>query len=151
MVKLSFTLNINAPVGEVFNYFSRFETIKEWDPNVRESRLVSSTKDHIGDEYHLVTIWNGQDSCMTYFTTEYEHNKKITLFAENDKITSKDQICFAEGDQPKTTKFTYNANIKLKGLLKIFTVFIVSDLEKLADDTKQGVIKKVREIFPERN
>jgi hypothetical protein len=39
------------------------------------------------------------------------------------------------------------ANIKLKGFLKIFTVFIKSDLEELAEQTRQGIIKRSGEIF----
>lgn len=81
MVKLAFSITVNAPVDQVFGYFSRFETIREWDPNVRESQLVSMSEGHIGDEYRLITIWKDEESCMTYRTTEYEHNRKITLFA----------------------------------------------------------------------
>lgn len=84
---------------------------------------------------------------MTYRTTEYEVNRKVTFYAENDKITSKDEMEFERGDVEGTTLFTYKANIKLKGFLKIFTVFIKSDLEELAEQTRQGIIKRSGEIF----
>jgi hypothetical protein len=52
-------------------------------------------------------VWKKEESCMTYRTTEYEVNRKVTFYAENDKITSKDEMEFERGDVEGTTLFTY--------------------------------------------
>jgi hypothetical protein len=52
-------VTVQRPITEVFEYFSRFETISEWDPNVRQSKLTKSTASHIDDQYELITVWKG--------------------------------------------------------------------------------------------
>lgn len=81
---------------------------------------------------------------MTYITTEYEHLKKIVLVGQNDKVRSKDTMIFEPGAEPGTTNLTYKASIELKGFLKVFTVFILSDLNKLAEDSKVGLLKRCK-------
>jgi hypothetical protein len=74
----------------------------------------------------------------------------VVLFGETDRITSRDTLLFEAGQQPGTTKFTYKASIEFKGFLKLFTVFVVYDLHKLAEDTERGVLKRCQELFPQR-
>ena len=40
MVKLSYFFRVQAPVAPLWDYFSQFETIAEWDPNVVEAKLI---------------------------------------------------------------------------------------------------------------
>lgn len=40
MVKLSYVFRVETPVSPLWEYFSRFETIAEWDPNVLEAEVV---------------------------------------------------------------------------------------------------------------
>ena len=72
MVLLNFTLFVRAPLPTVFAYFSRFEKIAEWDPNVKESKLTKETKTMLGSQYDLVTVWKGKESDITYEMIEYE-------------------------------------------------------------------------------
>lgn len=48
MVKLVFQVEVSRPIEEVFGYFARFETIEEWDPNVRSSKLVREAPGQVG-------------------------------------------------------------------------------------------------------
>jgi len=59
MVNLKFSVVVPRPLEEVFGYFSRFETISEWDPNVRESKLRRNLENRLGQEYDLITVWKG--------------------------------------------------------------------------------------------
>ena len=39
MVFLNYTILVKAPLPKVWSYFSRFETISEWDPNVKSAKI----------------------------------------------------------------------------------------------------------------
>lgn len=40
MVKLGFRLQTKGSLEKVFDYFSRFEKISEWDLNVQSSKII---------------------------------------------------------------------------------------------------------------
>jgi hypothetical protein len=60
-------------------------------------------------------------------------------------------MTFEENKNGNGTNILYEADISLKGIFWIFTPFIISDLDKLADDCKNGLIKKSKELFEEVN
>lgn len=59
MVLLSYSIQVKAPRQQVWDYFSRFERIEEWDPNVSKSKVGKRMPELIGTTYDLVTVFNG--------------------------------------------------------------------------------------------
>jgi ligand-binding SRPBCC domain-containing protein len=43
MVHLEFTIPVNANLQTVWDYFSRFEIVPEWDPNTKVVRTLKKT------------------------------------------------------------------------------------------------------------
>ena len=72
MVKLSFSFFTPASLPNVWAYFSRFDNIAQWDPNVRSSKVLKQTEGAVGSTYDLVTIWKGKESSMVYEMEAYE-------------------------------------------------------------------------------
>lgn len=150
MVVLSFSFFADDTIDKVAAYFSNFETIMEWDPNVKKSKLIKETNNKVGSEYALVTIWGDKQNDIVYTVLEYKHNKYIKLKGENNLVEAIDEIFFEPGDKPNKTKVSYKADISLKGVGWLITPFIVKDLEKIAVDCEAGMIKRANIKFGRR-
>lgn len=61
---------------------------------------------------------------------------------ENKTTVVVDEIFFEQ--KGSSTQITYVADISLKHILKIFTPFIMGDLNKLAADAQQGMQAKIK-------
>ena len=60
MVRLSYEFRLNASFDEVWKYFSNFETIEQYDPCVKSSKLLNKNVEKIGTTYEITTIHNGK-------------------------------------------------------------------------------------------
>jgi len=58
MVNLSYKLQIEADMNEVWEYFSQFHKITEWDPNTRKCEIVEKKKGEVGSIYNITTFFN---------------------------------------------------------------------------------------------
>lgn len=59
MVKLNFVIFTPAPIEKAWDYFAKFETTAEWDPNVKSAKLSKYSENGVGSIYDLVTLFNG--------------------------------------------------------------------------------------------
>lgn len=60
MVKLSFTVYVPAPLEKVWNYFSNFETVAEWDPNTPYVKQIKETPQKVGSLFDVKTLFKGK-------------------------------------------------------------------------------------------
>lgn len=77
MVKLSFIEYAPAPLPKVWEYFSKFENIAEWDPNTKRITPKSSTPGKVGSTYTIITLWKGDESELDYKLTAIDNYKRI--------------------------------------------------------------------------
>lgn len=69
--------------------------------------------------------------------------EKLVVYGENDTVTGLDTILFSDVATPGSTQIDYEAELKLKGVLSLFTWFISSDLHNLAIEARKGLEKSV--------
>ena len=48
MVLLTFKVRISATIDEVWNYYSNFANLHEWDPNIRKVKLITEKDASVG-------------------------------------------------------------------------------------------------------
>lgn len=104
-------------LDEVFAYLSDFSTTREWDPGVLEAERLGGPAVGEGTEFRLVAEFLGRKNELTYRIVEYDPPHAVTVRGENATVVSRDRITFesiAEG-----TRVTYNADLALKGVLRI--------------------------------
>ena len=66
MVLLNFTVLVRAPLPKVWSYFSRFENVSEWDPNIKSSVISHKTENMVGTKFDLVTLFKGKEAEISY-------------------------------------------------------------------------------------
>ena len=76
---------------------------------------------------------------------EYKEHESIKLYGANTFFNATDVISF----KPKgeNTEVTYEADISLNHIFKLFTPFVKSDLDTLCKEARQGMQAKGEELF----
>ncbi|KAL6051125.1 Polyketide cyclase [Balamuthia mandrillaris] len=152
MVKLSFRTVVPGKVDQVFQYFANFANIAEWDPGCKSSKLCASSSGSEGvaegTRFDLVTVFKGRESKMTYEVKTYEEPHKVVLEGFTSVVHALDEIRFSQDESdPDRTRVEYDADIRLRGVFKLFTPFIRRSIMELAPAAQQGFESKAGELF----
>lgn len=101
-------VEIDKPLVEVFNNFSKIDSIKNWIPEVQSVEVVKKNPGITGSIYNVVVINQEQEINLTEKIVAYVPNEKLTLFYDAENMLKKDDYLFTEKNG-KTT-ITLNAN-----------------------------------------
>jgi len=134
-------LEVDRPLDEVWDFIGDFVNSAAWDPGVAEA--VNSTGDpvRVGTVYTLVVIFGGKRSPMTYEVIEYDPPKKVVLKGEGKSVSAVDDIRFSP--IPGGTRIDYVADLRLKGLAKLASPFMMGKFENLGDAAIAGMRAKL--------
>ncbi len=102
---------------QAFAYLSDFSTSSEWDPGVVEAARVGAGAVGAGTEFRLVAEFLGRKTPITYRIVECDPPYGVTFVGETATAVSHDRITFQP--IPAGTRVTYDAALKLKGLLRL--------------------------------
>lgn len=61
MVKLAFTVYVPASLPKVWDFFSKFENLPQWDPNTPSVIPKIKTPNMIGTVYDVKTLFKGKE------------------------------------------------------------------------------------------
>ena len=122
---------------EAFAYLSDFSTSAEWDPGVVEAERVNAGKVSEGTQFRLVAQFLGRKTPLTYRVVEYDPPRAVTFVGENATVVSHDRITFetiAAG-----THVTYDADLRLKGLLRLADPLLAVAFNRVGDRALAGL------------
>jgi Polyketide cyclase / dehydrase and lipid transport len=122
---------------EAFTYLSDFSTSLEWDPSVVEAERVGIGAIGENTEFRLVAEFLGRATPLIYRVVEYEPPRAVTFLGENATVVSHDRITFepiATG-----TRVTYDADLRLKDLLRLADPLLALAFNRLAGRALAGL------------
>jgi carbon monoxide dehydrogenase subunit G len=122
---------------EAFAYLSDFSTSAEWDPGVVEAERVSGATAGDGAEFRLVAKFLGRKTPLTYRVVEYVPPAAVTFVGENASVISHDRITFEATSGG--TRVTYDAELTLKGLLRLADPLIALAFNRVGDRALAGL------------
>jgi carbon monoxide dehydrogenase subunit G len=142
------TIDIQQPREQVCAYLSDFSRTREWDPGVVEAERLNGQTVGEGTEFRLVAEFLGRKNELTYRIVEYDPPHAVTFLGENATVVSRDRITFestAEG-----TRVTYDANLALKGLLRIADPLLALAFNRVGDRALAGLRRTLARSQPQR-
>ena len=140
MVLLSFIIKIpNSTKEEAFRFVSNFNTLSLWDPGCVSSKQTTSGDIKVGTKFDLITVFKGKQSPMQFTCTEYQPPEKVVFSGASSSVTTVDTIYFKDGEKPGTCVIEYYADIRLKGLLWLFTPVVRPSLRNIEKDAETGM------------
>lgn len=122
MARFTEVIEVARPVEEAFAYVADFTTSAEWDPGILASRRTSGDGG-VGSTYEVEAEFRGKTLPFTYAVTSLEPGRRIVLHGEGEKATSDDDIAF-EALPDGRTRITYDAELRLKGMLRVAEPFV---------------------------
>ena len=125
------------PLDEVFAYLSDFSTTEEWDPGVVEAKRVNGAAVGQATEFRLVAEFLGRKNELTYRIVEYDPPHAVTFRGESSTVVSRDRITFES--TAAGTRVTYDADLALKGLLRIADLLLALAFNRVGDRALAGL------------
>jgi len=129
------SIEIKCPVDKVFAYTTVAENWPEWHDEILEAEQTSQGDVGVGTTFRVKTHSMGQTSEMTAKVTEYVLDKKCAKVLTSKSAVIDDQLIFdsVEGG----TKFTMIYDVKVRGLAKMLSSKINSEIRK---ELKQDLV-----------
>lgn len=144
MARYRATVEAELPPGRAFEYLSDFSTTEEWDPGVVRAERVDEGPVGEGSEFHVVASFLGRDSALTYRVVEFAPPAAVTLRGENATVVSLDRITF-ERRRGGGTTITYDADLRLKSVLRILDPMLALVFRRVGDRALAGLRRTLRE------
>ena len=126
-----------APPERAFAYVADFTTAAEWDPGIVSSRRTSGDGG-VGTTYAVEAEFRGKTLPFTYVVQELVPGARIVLHGEGDKATSDDVIGF-EPTADGGTRITYEAELRLKGVLRVAEPFLGGAIRTMGEKALAGL------------
>lgn len=144
MARYRATVDTSREREDVFAYLSDFSTTQEWDPGVVQAERLDDGPVGEGTEFHLVTEFLGRTTALTYRIVEYDPPHAVSFRGENATVISTDRISFeiAGGG----TRVTYDADLVLKGPLRIADPLLGVVFRRLGDRALDGLEHRLAPI-----
>ena len=70
---------------------------------------------------------------------------QVVIKGDSSSVAATDIIEFSDAPTAGHTRVDYTADIRLKGLLSLFTFLVAGDIRALGDDAKRGMDKAFAE------
>jgi carbon monoxide dehydrogenase subunit G len=134
------------PLDEVFAYLSDFSTTEQWDPGVVEAKRVNGAAIGQGTEFRLVAEFLGRKNELTYRILEYDPPRAVTFRGESSTVVSRDRITFES--TAAGTRVTYDADLALKGLLRIADPLLALAFNRVGDRALAGLRRTLAPTQP---
>ncbi|MGB0097938.1 MAG: SRPBCC family protein [Solirubrobacteraceae bacterium] len=139
MAHYNASLETPHPLEEVFAYLSDFSSTAEWDPGVVEAQRVGDAPLREGTEFQVVAAFLGRETRLTYRIIEYDPPNAVTLRGESSTVVSLDRITFEPSGEG--TRITYDADLALKGPLKLADPLLGLAFNRVGDRALAGMRK----------
>ena len=148
MAHYTASLETPRPPTETFAYLSDFATTEQWDPGVVEAERLDDGPVGEGTEFRVVADFLGRRAALTYRIVEFEPGRAVTLRGENATVVSLDRITFEPSGEG--TRITYDADLALKGPLRIADPLLGLAFDRIGDRALEGLRETLGSRQPER-
>lgn len=128
---------VDASPEDAFDYLANFETCAEWDPGVAAASRRGDEPAGVGTIYDVEVVFNGKHQQMVYEVTAWERPARVVLVGTGPKVRGIDTITFDAAGQG--TRITYEADLRLRGVLAPLTPLLAKRFEALGDAAIAGI------------
>jgi carbon monoxide dehydrogenase subunit G len=123
---------------DCFAALSDFSSAAEWDPGVSRATRREGGPVRVGSRFDLVAGFLGREVPLTYEVTELDEPRLVVLRAENATIVSLDTIT-VEPREDGGSRVTYDADLRLKGLLRLGDLGLRLAFGRIGDQAAAGL------------
>jgi hypothetical protein len=137
MARYRTTIDSTMSPGGAFTELADFSSAERWDPGVVEARRLDGGALGVGSRFHVVARFAGRDVPLEYQIVEFDPPHTVALRAESAAVVSLDTITFVPS--PSGTTVTYDADLRLKGALRILDPVLSLAFRRVGDRARDGL------------
>ena len=130
-------------IDDAFAFVADFANASLWDPGVATSEQVDSGPVRVGARYRLGVRLGGRIAPMEYTITQLETPRRVVLTGEGSGVAAVDDIAFEPAGTGTTIHYT--ADIRLRGLLRLFAPFAGGAFRRVAENARDGLQRALDE------
>lgn len=129
------------PAGETFGYLAVFSNAEEWDPGVLSGEALDSGPVRAGSRYRLIVPFLGRKLPLTYEVTDFsEQDMRVVLDATSTLLRARDTIIVRPASAAgRATTVRYQAEVRLRGPLRLFNPVLARGFGKVGDRAASGL------------
>ncbi|GAA3011397.1 SRPBCC family protein [Streptomyces drozdowiczii] len=148
VVHVSRSFTVDRPLPQVVGYLADFGHAVVWDPGTEScKRTTGSGTPSVGDQWHNVSQFRGRRTELDYRLDRLEE-RRVTFTGTNRTAESTDDFIFE--DLGGSTRVTYEATIRFKGLARLADPFLRGEFERLGDEITQTLPAAVHNAISTR-
>ena len=147
MARYRATVTTDWSPQQTFDYMANFANSAEWDPGVVSAEELTDNPLRVGARFDLVAAFLGREIDLTYETVELEAPRRVVLRAESGTVVSLDEMTF-EPTASDGTVLTYDADLRLKGALRVADPVLRLAFRRIGDRARDGIAARLAEPAP---
>ena len=128
MKRVEESVEIRCPVDKVFTYTAEAKRWHEWQSIIKEAEQTSQEPLRVGTTFEGIARMMGRSMSWTAEATEYEKNRNWAKKIDSGGLSIVEHVTYDPID--RGTKFTIMYDIKVGGLLKLFSSMVVRTMRK---------------------
>jgi hypothetical protein len=125
-----------------FEYLAAFDHIADWDPGVARAKALSERSLEEGARFEVISKFLGREVALVYETVAIDSPRRVQLRAETGTIVSLDEMTFTLRPGGGTI-VTYDAQLRLKGALRILEPVTRLALRRLGEAARDGLRRRI--------
>ncbi len=126
---------------ETFGYLAMFSNARDWDPGVLDAERLDSGPIRIGSQFRLVVPFGRRQLPLTYRVVSLSReDREIRLAARTALLRVSDHIVVGPpGPVPGETFVDYRAEVRLRGLARLFEPALRQGFKIVGDSAAAGL------------
>jgi carbon monoxide dehydrogenase subunit G len=121
------------PAVEVFAFMADLRNLVKWDPGVKRAVMVEGDA---GTEHAVVDV-TVSGTTLRYHTTDFDPPNSLVVRAESSALISVDRVTVV--DEGASTLVTYDADLQLKGVLRVIEPVLKLAFHRIGDRAATGL------------
>ncbi|HEX3294143.1 MAG TPA: SRPBCC family protein [Solirubrobacterales bacterium] len=128
----------------IWQYLADLRSAAQWDPSVESVKLTSGKPRSETARYELVVRFGGRGITLPYRVVEISPPSRVVFAAETDAVSVRDEARI-EPTGAGTSRVTWAADLRLRGLRKVFELPLRALFNRLGEKAKRGLNERLGE------
>jgi carbon monoxide dehydrogenase subunit G len=146
-------IETRLPLDDSFAFIADFANAARWDPGVATSERVTTGPDGVaavglGSRFRLGVRMGSRVAPMEYVITTFDPPHRVVLAGSGSGVVAVDDIRFAA--TPTGTAIDYEADIRLRGLLRFVEPFASRAFARIALNARNGMERTLDRLASDR-
>jgi len=126
--------------AEAFAYMADLTNFADWDPGVDRVDQVQGDGPGPDASFDVSVKALGRSITLRYDIVSYDAPRTVVAFAENSLLSSRDTVRVERDEAGSGSVVTYDAVLKLKGLLGVADPLLGLSFKKIGDRAAAGLV-----------